>query len=168
MPKKTIALATAALAVTLLAGCSAGGADDAGSNGGSAGSSSSSRADSGATAAAEGSSSQSKAEACTAFEAKVKTAAEGLQSEVSKLQSDPSAAVAKLEEFDGSLADGVDAVTNPTVKPKAEAFHAAYTDMLTQIEAIAADPSSADLSGFQETTTKVQEAGNDFQETCTS
>ncbi|MGN8049669.1 hypothetical protein ACTJKO_08240 [Curtobacterium sp. 22159] len=152
MPSKTIALVTAALAVTLLAGCSAGGPGSG----------------DGATTAAKDSSSQSKSEACKAFESKVKSAAEGLQSQVSKLQSDPSAAVAKLKEFDGSLSDGVDAVSNPTVKPKAEAFHAAYTDMLTQIEAIAKDPKSADLSKFQETTSKVQDAGNDFDKTCSS
>ena len=152
MPRKTIALATAALAVTLLAGCSGGGSGSGDH----------------ATTAAKDSSSQSKSEACKAFESKVKTAAEGLQSQVTKLQSDPSAAVAKLKEFDGSLSDGVDAVTNPTVKPKAEAFHAAYSDMLTQIEAISKDPKSADLTKFRATTTKVQQAGSDFDETCTS
>lgn len=150
MPKKLVSLATAAIAVALLAGCSTGGSG------------------SGATTAAKETTTQSKAAACKAFESKVESAAEGLQSEVAKLQSDPQAAVAKLKEFDTSLSEGVDAVTNPTVKPKAEAFHTAYTDMLTQIEAIAKDPQSADLSKFTDTTTKVQEAGNDFQKACTA
>ncbi|WP_144752794.1 hypothetical protein [Curtobacterium pusillum] len=150
MTKKLVSLATAVVAVALLAGCSTGGSG------------------SGATTAAKEDTTQSQSAACKAFESKVKSAAEGLQSEVAKLQSDPQAAVAKLKEFDASLSDGVDAVTNPTVKPKAEAFHTAYADMLTQIEAIAKDPQSADISKFTDTTTKVQEAGNDFQKVCTS
>lgn len=152
MRTKTVSIATAVIAVTLLAGCSAGGS---GSGPGSD-----------ATTAAK--SSQSKSAACTAFESKVKSAAEGLQSQVTQLQSDPKAAVSKLEEFDTSLAEGVDAVTNPTVKPKAEAFRSAYTDMLTQIEAIAKDPKSADLSAFSKTTSAVQDAGRAFQKTCSS
>lgn len=152
MHKKLVSIATAAIAVALLAGCSTGGSGGGGD----------------ATAAAKQTPTQSKTAACKAFEDRVKSAAEGLQSEVSKLQSDPNAAVAKLKEFDASLSDGVDAVTNPTVKPKAEAFHDAYSDMLTQIEAIAKDPKSADLSKFQDTTTKVQESGNDFQKVCTA
>lgn len=150
MTKKLVSLATAAVAVALLAGCSTGGSG------------------SGATTAAKETPTQSKTAACKAFESKVESAAKGLQSEVAKLQSDPQAAVAKLKEFDTSLSEGVDAVTNPTVKPKAEAFHTAYTDMLTQIEAIAKDPQSADISKFTDTTTKVQEAGNDFQKACTA
>jgi len=152
MTKKLVSLATAAIAVALLAGCSTGGSGSG----------------DGATTAAKETQTQSQSAACKAFESKVKSAAEGLQSEVGKLQSDPQAAVAKLKEFDASLSDGVDAVTNPTVKPKAEAFHTAYADMLTQIEAIAKDPQSADISKFTDTTTKVQEAGNDFQKVCTS
>ncbi len=163
MSRKTIVFATAALAAVLLTGCSAGGSGSGGSGSGSGGSGSGSSSSETAKA-----SSQSKSEACSAFESKVKDAAQGLQSQVSELQSDPNAAVAKLKEFDQSLSDGVDAVQNADVKPKAEAFHAAYTEMLTQIEAIAKDPQSADLSAFTDTTKKVQEAGNDFQETCTA
>lgn len=87
---------------------------------------------------------------------------------MTKLQSDPNAAVAKLKEFDASLSDGVDAVTDPTVKPTAQAFHDAYSDVLTQIEAAAKDPKSADLSKFLRTTTKVPQAGNGFQDACTA
>jgi hypothetical protein len=162
MSRKTIAVATAALAVALLAGCSSGGSGNGGAEG--SGSSASSAPSSAAPQAA----SQSKAEACNAFQSKVEDAAKGLQSQVTELQSDPQAAVAKLEEFDQSLSDGVDAVQNADVKPKAEAFRSAYTDMLTQIKAITADPQSADLSAFSDTTQKVQDAGTDFQQACTS
>ncbi|MCM3522821.1 hypothetical protein [Curtobacterium sp. P97] len=165
MSRKTIAVATAALAVALLAGCSNGGSGNGGAEGSG---SSTSAASSAPSSAAPQAASQSKAEACNAFQSKVEDAAKGLQSQVTELQSDPQAAVAKLEEFDQSLSDGVDAVQNADVKPKAEAFRSAYTDMLTQIKAITADPQSADLSAFSDTTQKVQDAGTDFQQACTS
>lgn len=167
MARKTTALATAALAVALLAGCSAGGSGGNG-NGNSSGSGSGSTGQSSAPKASSQASSQSKAEACSAFQSKVEDAAKGLQSQVSALQSDPNAAVAKLKEFDQSLSDGVDAVQNADVKPKAEAFRSAYDEMLTQIESIAKDPKSADLSAFTATTQKVQDAGTEFQEACTA
>lgn len=167
MARKTTALATAALAVALLAGCSAGGSGGNG-NGNSSGSGSGSTGQSSAPKASSQASSQSKAEACSAFQSKVEDAAKGLQSQVSALQSDPNAAVAKLKEFDQSLSDGVDAVQNTDVKPKAEAFRSAYDEMLTQIESIAKDPKSADLSAFTATTQKVQDAGTEFQKACTA
>ncbi|UFU13683.1 hypothetical protein LQK89_14400 [Curtobacterium sp. C1] len=167
MARKTTALATAALAVALLAGCSAGGSGGNG-DGNSSGSGSGSTGQSSAPKASSQASSQSKAEACSAFQSKVEDAAKGLQSQVSALQSDPNAAVAKLKEFDQSLSDGVDAVQNTDVKPKAEAFRSAYDEMLTQIESIAKDPKSADLSAFTATTQKVQDAGTEFQKVCTA
>lgn len=167
MARKTTALATAALAVALLAGCSAGGSGGNGNSSGS-GSGSGSTGQSSAPKASSQASSQSKAEACSAFQSKVEDAAKGLQSQVSALQSDPNAAVAKLKEFDQSLSDGVDAVQNTDVKPKAEAFRSAYDEMLTQIESIAKDPKSADLSAFTATTQKVQDAGTEFQKVCTA
>ncbi len=167
MARKTTALATAALAVALLAGCSAGGSGGNG-DGNSSGSDSGSTGQSSAPKASSQASSQSKAEACSAFQSKVEDAAKGLQSQVSALQSDPNAAVAKLKEFDQSLSDGVDAVQNTDVKPKAEAFRSAYDEMLTQIESIAKDPKSADLSAFTATTQKVQDAGTEFQKVCTA
>ncbi|WIJ44907.1 hypothetical protein [Curtobacterium citreum] len=169
MARKTTALATAALAVALLAGCSAGGSGGNGNgNSSGSGSGSGSTGQSSAPKASSQASSQSKAEACSAFQSKVEDAAKGLQSQVSALQSDPNAAVAKLKEFDQSLSDGVDAVQNTDVKPKAEAFRSAYDEMLTQIESIAKDPKSADLSAFTATTQKVQDAGTEFQKVCTA
>ncbi|WP_058743098.1 hypothetical protein [Curtobacterium citreum] len=167
MARKTTALATAALAVALLAGCSAGGSGGNGNGNGNR-SGSGSTGQSSAPKASSQASSQSKAEACSAFQSKVEDAAKGLQSQVSALQSDPNAAVAKLKEFDQSLSDGVDAVQNTDVKPKAEAFRSAYDEMLTQIESIAKDPKTADLSAFTATTQKVQDAGTEFQKVCTA
>ncbi|GAA1493635.1 hypothetical protein [Curtobacterium herbarum] len=164
--KHLTVLATAALAAVLLTGCSTGGStsgSDAASQGATTGASSSAP-----TKAAEASGTQSKADACQAFESKVRSAAEGLQSQAAKLQSDPAAAVAKLKELDSSIDDGVAAVTNTEVKGKAEAFQSAYGDMVTRLEAITKDPKSADLSAFQSSATAVQTAGNDFDTTCAS
>lgn len=135
MPKKFIALATAGLALTLLAGCSTG---------------------------------PSKAEQCEQFEKTVKTAAEGVQSEATKLQSDPDAAVTKLKELDGKISDGVDDLSDEALQDKGEAFEEAYGDLVDDIEDIADEPQSADVSGLTKSSTKVQDAGNAFQKECNS
>jgi hypothetical protein len=164
--KHVTALATAALAAVLLTGCASGagpgGAESGKSDSGSAGSATSSAP----TATKEAS--QSKAEACTAFEDRVKSASEGLQTSVAKLQSDPGAAVARLKELDTSIGDAVDAVSEPEVKAKATAFHSAYSQMVTRLEGLAADPGSADASSFQDSATAVQTAAKDIDTTCAS
>ena len=168
--KHLTVLATAALAAVLLTGCSAGGSTTgtgSASQGATTGANSSGSS-SAPTEAADASGTQSKADACQAFEIKVRSAAEGLQSQAAKLQSDPAAAVAKLKELDSSIDDGVAAVTNTEVKGKAEAFQSAYGDMVTRLEAITKDPKSADLSAFQSSATAVQTAGTDFDKTCAS
>jgi hypothetical protein len=160
--KHVSVLATAALAAVLLAGCSSGGSTTA------EGTQDTGTSSAPTKAAEEQSGSQSKADACQAFESKVRSAAEGLQSEATKLQSDPQAAVAKLKELDADIDDGVDAVSNTEVKGKAEAFQSAYGDMVTRLEAITKDPESADLNAFQDSATAVQTAGTDFDSTCAS
>ncbi|QWS33623.1 hypothetical protein [Curtobacterium aetherium] len=165
--KHVSVLATAALAMALLAGCSSGGSTTAEGNQ-DAGGATSGSSSAPSKAAEEQSDSQSKADACKAFESKVRSAAEGLQSEATKLQSDPDAAVAKLKELDASIDEGVDSVSNTEVKGKAEAFQSAYGDMVTRLEQITKDPESADLSAFQESATAVQTAGTDFDTTCQS
>lgn len=98
--KHLTVLATAALAAVLLTGCSAGGSTTgtgSASQGATTGANSSGSS-SAPTEAADASGTQSKADACQAFESKVRSAAEGLQSQAAKLQSDPAAAVAKLKE----------------------------------------------------------------------
>uniref|UniRef100_A0A942Y7I4 Small secreted protein n=1 Tax=Neobacillus citreus TaxID=2833578 RepID=A0A942Y7I4_9BACI len=135
MPKKIIALATAGLALTLLAGCSTG---------------------------------PSKAEQCNEFSKTVTDAAQGVQASVSDLQSDPDTAVSKLKELDDKIGEGVDDIQDADLKKKADAFQSAYSDMVSQIEKIADDPQSADVSGLTESSSKVQETGNAFQKECTA
>ncbi|WIE64457.1 hypothetical protein DEI99_014670 [Curtobacterium sp. MCLR17_036] len=135
MPKKFIALATAGLALTLLAGCASG---------------------------------PSKAEQCDTFEKTVKSAAQGVQQEATKLQSDPDAAVKKLKELDDTISDGVDDLSDDDLQQKGEAFEDAYGDLVDQIEDVADDPKSADVQALTKSSTKVQETGNAFEKACNS
>jgi len=166
MPRKTIAVATAALAVALLAGCSAGGSGDDGSGKGGSDAGSGSSASSAPRSATPEAASQSKAEACSAFQSKVEDAAKDLQEQSTELQADPAAAVAKLDELDRSVSDGVDAVRNDEVKPKAEAFQSAYRDLLAEVKAITKDPGAADMSAFTAATQEIEGASNDFRKVC--
>jgi len=165
MPRKTIAVATAALAVALLAGCSAGGSGASDDDGAAAGPSASSASAAPESATPEAAS-QSKEEACTVFQSKVEAAAKDLQEQSTELQADPAAALAKLDELDRSVAQGVSSVQNAEVKPKAEAFQAAYRDLLTQVEAITQDPASADTTAFSASVQGLEAASNDFRTVC--
>ncbi|WP_159736676.1 hypothetical protein, partial [Arthrobacter sp. 9V] len=84
------------------------------------------------------------------------------------LQSDPDAAVTKLKELDAKISDGVDDLSDDDLKAKGDAFEEAYGDLVDDIEDIAEDPKSADVSGLTKSSTKVQDAGNAFQKECNS
>ncbi|KQO63408.1 hypothetical protein [Curtobacterium sp. Leaf261] len=131
------AVAAAALALTMLAGCSGGG-------GGS----------------------QSKAAACKQIESEVKGVSNQLQSQVSKISSDPDAAAKALQKFDDKFSDGVDKVTEPTVKKQATAAEKSFHTMATQITAFAKDPESADVSKLQSNLTTLQKRMGTLSKTC--
>lgn len=164
MHRKTIALATAALAVTLLAGCSGGSGAGSG-DGGTTPAAEQSRSQTQTSAAA-----QSKAEACKTFSTEVSDATQGLQSQVTALQSDPKAALAKLDQLQATLEDSASKVTNSEVKPKTDAFAGAFSDFVAKTESLAdsKDPSALSSSGFTESLQKLQTTGKDFQDVCTS
>ncbi len=165
MPRKTIALATAAIAVALLAGCSGGGANGGTDGGSGSGSSSAPKASSTPTQAVAA---QSKTEACQAFAKEVSSATQGLQSQVTELQSDPKAAVAKLDELNSTMADSASKVTNSEVKPTTDAFAQAFSDFTAKTKTLAdsKDPSALSDSGFTESLQKLQTTAQDFQTTC--
>ncbi|MFJ3322244.1 MULTISPECIES: hypothetical protein [unclassified Curtobacterium] len=152
MRTKLVSLTTAAIAVALLAGCSAG---DSGSD---------------ATTAAKSTPTQTKAEACKLFTNEVTDATKGMQMQLTELQSDPQAAMAKLDEFDATLEDSADKVTNTEVKPKTDAFAGAFSDFVGMTKDLAAskDPSALSSSGFTEGLQKLETTGKDFQEVCQS
>ncbi|MDR6572427.1 hypothetical protein J2X60_001063 [Curtobacterium sp. 320] len=154
MRTKLVSLTTAAIAVALLAGCSAGGSG------------------SDATTAAKSTPTptQTKAEACKLFTNEVTDATKGMQSQLTELQSDPQAAMAKLDEFDATLKDSADKVTNTEVKPKTDAFAGAFSDFVGMTKDLAAskDPSALSSSGFTEGLQKLETTGKDFQEVCQS
>jgi hypothetical protein len=154
MRTKLVSLTTAAIAVALLAGCSAGGSG------------------SDATTAAKSTPTptQTKAEACKLFTNEVTDATKGMQMQLTELQSDPQAAMAKLDEFDATLKDSADKVTNTEVKPKTDAFAGAFSDFVGMTKDLAAskDPSALSSSGFTEGLQKLESTGKDFQEVCQS
>jgi hypothetical protein len=156
MRKQLVSLTTAAIAVALLAGCSAGGSGSG----------------SGATTAAKSTPTptQTKAEACKLFTNEVTDATKGMQMQLSELQSDPDAAMAKLDEFDATLQDSADKVTNTEVKPKTDAFASAFSDFVGMTKDLAAskDPSALSSSGFTEGLQKLETTGKDFQGVCQS
>lgn len=133
------AVAAAALALTMLAGCSGGGG---------------------------GGGSQSKADACKQIESEVKGVSTQLQSQISKISSDPDAAAKALAKFDDKFSDGVDKVTEPTVKKQAGAAEKSFHTMSTQITAFAKDPESADVSKLQSNLTTLQKRMGTLSKTC--
>ncbi|WP_439692756.1 hypothetical protein ACRQ4B_00375 [Curtobacterium sp. SP.BCo] len=152
MRSKLVPLATAAIAVALLAGCSTGGSGKGGD----------------ATPVAKETKSQSKTEACDTFSSEVADASKGLQSQVTELQSDPKAAIAKLDELNATLKDSASKVTNSEVKPKTDAFAGAFADFVSKTESLAAakDASALSSSGFTDALEKLQTTGKEFQDVC--
>ncbi|MFJ7289080.1 hypothetical protein ACIQUC_12235 [Curtobacterium sp. NPDC098951] len=156
MRTKLVSLTTAVIAVALLTGCSAGG--------------SGSGSDATTAAKSTPTATQTKAEACKLFTTEVTDATKGMQSQLTELQSDPQAAMAKLDEFDATLEESADKVTNTEVKPKTDAFAGAFSDFVGMTKELAAskDPSALSSSGFTEGLQKLETTGKEFQQVCQS
>ncbi|MFZ7087594.1 hypothetical protein [Curtobacterium sp. RRHDQ10] len=131
-------IAAAGLALVMLAGCSGG----------------------------SGSQSQSKADACRQIQDELKGVSSQLQSQIAKISSDPGAAAAALRKFDDKFSDGVDKVTEPTVKKQASAAEESFHTMSTEISAYAKDPGSADVSELQSTLATLQQRMTTLSKTC--
>ncbi|ROP58780.1 MULTISPECIES: hypothetical protein [unclassified Curtobacterium] len=148
--KKFAALTTAAVAVVLLAGCASG-------SGGS---------DGDATTAAKPVATQSKAEACKTLESDMKSVSTQLQSQMTKFQSDPTAAVATLKDFDGKLKAATDKVTNKEVHETAAGFEQSFSNLVGQLEAFSKDPKSVDSTKLQDSITDVQSSTQAMSKVC--
>jgi major membrane immunogen (membrane-anchored lipoprotein) len=162
MPKKAIAITTAALAIVLLAGCSSSDAHQVSSN--SSSSSSKSASDSNSKAAA--SSSQTKAQACAVIGKDMQSISSQVQSQMTKFSSDPTAAVATLQQFDTKLKAAVAEVQNPDVKTQATTFEQAYSGLVGQLAAFAKDPKSVDTTKLQASVTQVETATQGIEKVC--
>lgn len=145
--KKSAALVTAALTVVLLAGCASGGSGSGGD----------------ATPTPK---TQTKAEACKTLESQLKSVSSELQSQMSTIQSDPTTAVAKLKEFDAKLKTATDDVTNPDVHDAANDFEGSFSKLVTQLEAFAKDPQSADSAALQSSISDVQQSTQTMSKVC--
>lgn len=150
MSKKFIAVAVSAAAtVVLLAGCSTGGS---GSSSGSDGASTPKT--------------QTKAAACKSISDDMSEISSGLQSQVTKLQSDPTAAAAEIAKFDTKLKAAVDKVQNADVKESATKFESAFGDLSDQLTAYSKDPSSVDATKLQSSITAVQTQTTNMSKVC--
>ncbi|OIH97492.1 hypothetical protein [Curtobacterium sp. MCBA15_001] len=89
-----------------------------------------------------------------------------LQSQMSTIQSDPTTAVAKLKEFDAKLKTATDEVTNPDVHDAANGFEGSFSKLVTQLEAFAKDPQSADSAALQSSISDVQQSTQDMSKVC--
>lgn len=111
---------------------------------------------------------QSVADACSKLDSDMSGISTELQSNMSKFASDPKAAAEGLGKFSDKLSESVKGVSNPDVKPKAEAASSAYADFTAKIKAAAEDPSTAsskmtELSG---SVTKIQESFTELGKVC--
>lgn len=150
MPKKTIALATAVVAVALLAGCSTGGSG------------------SGATTAAKETKPQTQAQACKSLEGDLQEVSQGLQSQMSTFQSDPKTAVTELKKFDAKLKSAADKVTNEKVHTTVTEFESSFSGLLTQLEAYSNDPKSVDATKLQTAVSDVQSSTTEMSKVCST
>lgn len=152
------ALAVLALGGLLLTGCAAG-ATSSDSSSGSEGSGSSEQN----AAPAE----QSVAEACDALQTTLSDSASALQEGMSEFANDPALAIESLNGFATEFAAAREELGNAEVKEQADAAGVALDEMLTSLEAIAADPASADMTAFMDTAQNVQTELTAIGEVCT-
>jgi hypothetical protein len=144
MPKKLIALATAGLALTLLAGCSGG---DGGSSGGDSGSSSAPSASKTAAAPA-----QTKEEACSLLETELASFLK--EQGANTAPSDVKARGALIGEFVQRIDSALTKVSNERVHDTFEEFSGAAKSYSSAIE-----------SGSAEDSPEVKKAQSDVQST---
>lgn len=151
------ALAVFALGGLLLTGCAAGPAssDSSGSEG------------SGSNEQNAAPAEQTVAEACDALQTTLSSSASALQEGMSEFANDPALAIESLNSFATEFAAARDELGNAEVKEQADAAGVALDDMLTSLEAIAADPASADMTAFMDTAQSVQTELTAIGEVCT-
>lgn len=144
-------LAASAVTVLALSGCSVGAPDAANTP---------------SAAPSESSSDQSTAESCLILQDAVKDSAAELQSAYAELQSDPAAAVAKIQGLADALDAGAAEITDADVKAAAEDARDSVTAMVDILEVVVADPASLDMTAFQTSATAVQDSFAAIGELC--
>ncbi|WP_144711287.1 hypothetical protein [Curtobacterium pusillum] len=155
MRKKLVSLATAAVAVALLAGCSGGGS----STGGSSGSDSSDTPSATKTVAAA---SQTKAEACAQVEKEFQSFVDDQTS--ASAPADPKARAALVTEINDRLDASLPGIGNATVKTAFEHFNSAAKDYAAALRKSGSEE-SADAQAAE---TDVQTALKEVATACPS
>lgn len=149
MPKKLVALATAAVAVALLAGCSSGGSDGGTSGGASA--------TSGSTATA---SAQSKKAACAQLEGEFRSFVAAQTS--SSAPADPKARAAVVSELNARLDKALPGIGNATVKTAFSDFNTAAKHYASALKS----SGSADSDAAKQAQSDVQSALKEVSAAC--
>lgn len=153
MPKKLVSLATAAIAVALLAGCSSGGSDG-GSSGASDGGSSA------APKATKTASAQTQKEACAQLEDEFRSFVASQTS--ASAPADPKARAAVVSELNERLDDALPDIGNDTVKTAFSDFNTAAKDYAKALTSAA----SADSAEAKKAQADVQSALQEVSEVC--
>ncbi|HEY0249349.1 MAG TPA: hypothetical protein VGC45_13930 [Gryllotalpicola sp.] len=143
MRKRIAAVLAAGLVLTALSGCASGG-----------------------HASGAAPKQQTKAQACTAIDGDMKSVASDLESQVSKLATDPKAATTELQGIDATLKTSISKVTNPEVKEQATSFEKSFGVLVTQLSSYASNPESADTSQLEDAVTQVEDQGKKMTTLC--
>ena len=161
MPSRRIssALAVLALGGLLLTGCAANS---------TSGDTTAESEDSGSTSTDMNAATtdQSIEEACSDLQTTLSASAEGLEAGMSEFSADPTLAVEKLHTFSDEFAAARNALGNPEVREQADRAGAALDKMIGELEAVAADPASLDMTAFTDTAMQVQTELSGIGEVC--
>lgn len=109
---------------------------------------------------------QSTAAACKQLQGDLQSSVTQMQSQASKLQSDPKGAASKLQSLDEKLKSSIADVDNDEIKQKAETMEGSYRDVVDQISAYAKDPKSVDADKLSKATQQLQKDGQAFDKAC--
>lgn len=155
MPKKLVSLATAAIAVALLAGCSSGGSSDGTPSGRASDSSAAATPTATGTASA-----QSQQEACAQLEGEFRSFVASQTS--ASAPADPKARAAVVSELNERLDAALPDIGNATVKTAFSDFNAAAKDYASALTS----SGSADSAEAKQAQSDVQSALQEVSAAC--
>lgn len=118
------------------------------------------------TASEEPSTEQSTAEACETLQEAAAEPASELQTAFGEAQTNPAAAIAKLEALVTALDGAVSEVTNEEVRAVGEGARDSIQTMVDYIQGLIANPAGYDAAAFQEILIGVQDAFIAVGEVC--
>jgi PBP1b-binding outer membrane lipoprotein LpoB len=112
------------------------------------------------------SASQSKADACSNLQDGMDSLETEMTQSMTDFQSDPTAAGEAISGFSETFSENVETVTNDEVKPVAEDADAALASFAEEFATFVEDPTSADTSGLETSSTELQTTFASLSELC--